>query len=302
MWPTREAERVRISDTLKKHNATRQPLPGIASAAAREALSLQIVASLRREDYYAALQKRPVAAFRADPADARFDPERAVAFHKDQNNRDEAFWLIFLMTHFAKPTGSGWLRLTDFYSRLGTGRWDWATVQNSPKAVDQWLRANWGSIRGKFGNHRKYESLRPGTKRYTGDVIESYVAWVGQGDHDTRISELIKLGANDPFDALYDGLTVRSFGRLARFDYLMLVSRYGLANISPTSAYLEDATGPRGGVSLLFTGSPKGPRSAEQLQRNLSLLDEDLAVGMSVLEDALCNWQKSPNRFVHFKG
>jgi len=27
-----------------------------------------------------------------------------------------------------------------------------------------------------------------------------------------------------------------------------------------------------------------------------------LNVGMQVLEDSLCNWQKSPRQFVHFRG
>jgi hypothetical protein len=31
-------------------------------------------------------------------------------------------------------------------------------------------------------------------------------------------------------------------------------------------------------------------------------LEADLGVGMQAMEDALCNWQKSPRRFVHFKG
>jgi len=34
----------------------------------------------------------------------------------------------------------------------------------------------------------------------------------------------------------------------------------------------------------------------------LDELDEDLVIGMEVLEDALCNWQKSPLKFEHFKG
>jgi hypothetical protein len=38
------------------------------------------------------------------------------------------------------------------------------------------------------------------------------------------------------------------------------------------------------------------------LQARLDVLDRDLGVGMAVMEDALCNWQKSPDRFVHFKG
>lgn len=31
-------------------------------------------------------------------------------------------------------------------------------------------------------------------------------------------------------------------------------------------------------------------------------LDGVLGVGMQVMEDSLCNWQKSPTRFIHFRG
>lgn len=302
MWPSRAQELARVSSVLQNHHDQTQPLPGISPKNALNTLALQIVASLRREDYYKFIQARPNEAFRADPSDSRFDAERAVAYLKAQGRFDEALWLVFLMTYFAKPSDSGWLRLKDFYGKLGTGRWDWATVQASPKSVDKWLRTEWGNIGGKFGNHRKYESLRPGAKRYTGDVVESYVSWIGTGSHKARFDKLTSAGGNDPFDSLYKGIAIESFGRLARFDYLMMVSRYGLANIAPNSAYLAGATGPRGGVSLLFTGVRKGALTTKGLQSRLSRLDDDLGVGMSVLEDSLCNWQKSPTKFIHFKG
>jgi hypothetical protein len=42
--------------------------------------------------------------------------------------------------------------------------------------------------------------------------------------------------------------------------------------------------------------------SAPDLEAALGELDERLHVGMQVLEDALCNWQKSPAQFVSFRG
>ena len=55
-------------------------------------------------------------------------------------------------------------------------------------------------------------------------------------------------------------------------------------------------------MSLLFTGTHESGRSARALQEMLDDLDRDLNVGMAVMEDALCNWQKTPLRFVHYKG
>jgi hypothetical protein len=266
---------------------------------------MQFVASLRREDYYRLIQMKPISADRADPNSPRFDVERAVAYYVQRGNLDEAAWLAFLMTHFARPSDTGWLRLRDVYGQLGTGIWDWATVSANPLAFIGWLEANWQRIRGKFGNHRKYESLRPDANRNTGCAVVSYVRWIGTGGHRRFFADAVHRSGNDPhviFDTLYQEMRVVSFGRLAKFDYLALVGRYGIAPIGAGSAYLDGATGPARGARLLFDGRSDSPTKRDDLQRWLDELDNDLRVGMQVMEDALCNWQKSPLRFLHFRG
>jgi hypothetical protein len=219
-----------------------------------------------------------------------------------QGNLDEAAWLAFLMTHFAKPDGTGWLRLRDVYGKLGNGIWDWQSVSADPLKFTIWLKANWRQVRGKFGNHRKYESLRPDSARNMGRVVEDYVRWIGGKGHRAFFEELMVRGSNDPFDTLCREMVVTSFGRLAKFDYLMLLGRYRIANLIPSSAYLDEATGPLAGARLLFTGSRGTNSPGAVLQQTLDDLDADLHVGMAVLEDALCNWQKEPLHFVHFRG
>lgn len=305
MWPSWEVERRRIATALQYHSANTQPLPGVNTAPALRTLTLQFIASLRRESFYELLGRKAISVQRADPNNPSFDAERAVAYHVQQGNVDEAAWLIFLMTHFGRPEDTGWTRLIDVYGKLGAGIWDWATVSADPSAFSTWLAANWRNVRGKFGNHRKYESLRNDSVRPTGEVIESYVAWVGPQGHAKLFSDVVRKGGNDPhviFEALYRVLTVKSFGRLAKFDYLSLIGRYDIAPIDAGSAYLSGATGPLRGARLLFDGRSNGPSSPMVLQRMLNALDTDLQVTMKVMEDALCNWQKSPTLFVHFKG
>ena len=306
MWPAWETERRRIGAVLRWHSKRVHALPGIASAEALDVLSLQFVASLRRELYYSLVQKKPISARKADPNDLGFDADRAVAFHLQHDDIDEAAWLAFLMTYFARPGDSGWKRLQDVYGKIGTGIWDWRTVSADPVAFAAWLAANGPRVGGKFGNHRKYETLRDDSGRGMGKVVESYVAWVGPAGHRRRFADCIREAGNDPhviFDALYRSLDqVKSFGRLAKFDYLSLLGRYSIAPVDAGTAYLNGATGPLKGAHLLFDGSRDGPSSPEELQRRLDALDLDLQVTMKVMEDALCNWQKSPTKFVHFKG
>jgi hypothetical protein len=91
---------------------------------------------------------------------------------------------------------------------------------------------------------------------------------------------------------------VLRFGRLARFDYLAMLGKLGLAGIKPGSTYLNGATGPLRGARLLFGVTA----NHSVLDGWLGELDEELQVGMQVMEDALCNWQKSPSVFEPFRG
>lgn len=303
-WPLRDTERQRLISELA---AARGALgfQGIPDDVTIDTLAWQFIASLRREDYYRLVQSKPIEAHRADPNSAMFDAERAVAFHVQQGNIDDAGWLIFLMTHFARRPDSGWRRLQDVYGKLGVGTWDWASVQGNPQAFFRWMTANWRSIGGAFGNHRKYESLKPTAKRPMSRAVENYLAWVGPADHQTFFANAVRVAGNDPhviFDQLYRSMRVNSFGRLAKFDYLLLIGRYGLAPIAAGSAYLDGATGPGRGARLLIDGNPTSRTANITLQTALDGLDGRLNVGMEVMEDALCNWQKSPRRFIHYKG
>ena len=91
---------------------------------------------------------------------------------------------------------------------------------------------------------------------------------------------------------------ISRFGRLARFDYLTMIGKLGLAPIEPGSTYMQSSTGPVEGARLLFETN----NSPKTLDRWLVDLGTQLKVNMQVLEDALCNWQKSPDRFVPFRG
>ena len=304
-WPSWQDEKSRITTALQQHARRVRQLPGIVDPQALDALAMQFVASLRRERYYKLLQRGPIPAYRADPNDPRFDAERAVAYHVQRGNIDEASWLIFLMVHFAKPADSGWRRLQDVYGRLGAGIWDWNTISRNPESFASWLAANWQSVRGKFGNHRKYESLRPSSNRSVAQVVDSYLAWIGPGGHRRLFADVVRRSGNDPhtiFDTLFRELPIVSFGRLAKFDYLSMLGRYGIVPIEAGSAYLDGATGPIMGARLLFDGRREGPSTSASLQSMLDALDADLHVGMQVMEDALCNWQKLPLRFEHFRG
>jgi hypothetical protein len=287
----------------------KRPLPGIRDSASRETLVEQLLESIRRVKFIAVLRTRELSDRRADPNDELFDPLKAAILYQRQRNIEEACWLVFLSVHFGKHARAGWHYVREVYGRLGeAGRWDWASTSVDPSGFRAWLHAHQDDLKREgiprgFGNHRKYESLDAYSENGTGAVVESYVRWVGPPRTQQELMEqACRQAGGDPrkaFDGLYQSMrVVARFGRLARFDYLTMLGKLGLAAIEPGSTYIENATGPLRGARLLF-GTDE---SAATLDQCLIELDTQLSLGMQVLEDALCNWQKSPARFIPFRG
>jgi hypothetical protein len=298
-----------LRDALTVFDRTVRALPGVRNAANLQAFIEQLVESIRRIRYVDAMKARTTSAACADPREECFDPIKAASFHHGAGNKEEAFWLVFLFVHFGKHARGGWRYIRQIYGRCDQGGlWDWASTSANVVGFREWLRENIDALKSKetpggFGNHRKYESLDATSENGTGAVIESYVEWVNPPrTHEVLMAGVLAEVENDPGEAfarLYESMdTLRRFGRTARFDYLTMVGKLGLANIQPASPYLIGATGPLKGASLLF-GMPGPPARLDVLTTELG---KHLGVGMQVMEDSLCNWQKSPAEFKAFRG
>jgi len=291
---------------------TDRPLPGISTIQAKNVFLEQIVESEHRTRFVQAVQQRPISDLRMDPSSELFDPVRAAILQRNEGNFDEAFWLIFLFVHFGKNKKSAYRLVRDVYGRLGTGtRWDWEATSQDTFGFRMWLDKNQKELKDKtvhraFGNHRKYQSLDAWKVAGTGAVIESYVQWV----HPPRThQELFASIAEGPktkgeaFQRAYKEMSkVVSFGRTARFDYLTMVGKLALADIKPDSTYMHAATGPADGARLLFCGAHNARVSAKTLEMWSVHLGNHLGLDMQVVEDSFCNWQKSPDVMIRFRG
>ena len=289
--------------TYDSHN-----LPGIDEPDALDCLVRQMVDSVRRIKYIKTILAKRLSPSVADSDSIAFDPLKAAVWHSRQNNVEEAFWLVFLATHFGKNKRTGWRLTKAVYGALGNQpAWTWKRVSANPTAFRNWLQSNLGSVdaEGNFGNHRKYQSLSATSKTGTGAVVESYVDWVlSHNDHVGLINDAKAAACSNPrslFSYLYRSMSdVIGFGRTGRFDYLTMVGKLELADIEPDSTYMTGATGPLDGAQLLFGGN----RMPRRLSVALNDLESHLGqpFGMQVLEDSLCNWQKQPKEFIHFSG
>ncbi len=284
------------------------PLPGIADADALDSLVRQMIDSLHRIEFVRRLGERPIDPRRKDPASPLFDPVRAARLFQDDGATDEAAWLVFLSTHFGFNKRLGWELTRRVYGALGQEpTWTWARTSGNLAGFRNWYVANAEHLAGvPFGNHRKYESIRPDAEKNLADTIESFVAWVGP-NRGFRLMTLdaAAAGSGDPktlFHSLYKACPVVQFGRTAKFDFLTMIGKLGIAEIEPPYPYFSGASGPVSGAKLLLANDPKAAISTADLTTKVVELGEAIEVGMQVMEDSLCNWQKSQYAYQAFRG
>ena len=285
-----------------------RPMPGIASQVSLDCLVKQMVDSVRRVKYVSIISNKNHNISVCDPTSNAFDPIKAAAKHKQNGNIDEAAWLVFLSTHFGKNGRTKWQLVKNVYGALGQqAPWTWNNVHGNIGAFRHWLSQNETAVKtnANFGNHRKYESINALQNNGTGEAIETYVNWINAAGNHVQLFTNTAVNCNNniraTFAQLYNEMNcVTRFGRTARFDYLTMLGKLGLAQLEPDSTYMHGATGPYSGAALLFGG--------QQTQATFNLwldaLESHLGLyyGMQVLEDSLCNWQKSPNNYVYFGG
>jgi len=296
---------VRIAVFEKQHEA----LLGIADEAARGVFVQQLVDSVKRETHFAQLLARPLSESVTDPRSIDFDPLRAAIVHKRNEHLGESFWMAFLFTHFGKSRKYAWGYPRVVYGRFGSEPvdwWTWESVYSDPTAFQYWLHESRERIQaepGGFGNHRKYTSLDALGDRGTGAAVVTYTEFVASrgGTQESTFGSVDGESPEARFDRLYKAMKVNgSFGRTAKFDHLTTLRRLGLANIRPPHTYMEGATGPLKGARLLFDGDLQSSMTRREAQEKFVTLGGALEVGPDIVEDAACNWQKSPLAYKRF--
>lgn len=304
-----QADRDRIGELIETACAL-IPLPGVDSQENLKALVEQIIDSEQRVAHFARLQQRELDPLSADPRSDAFDPLKAAILHRDAGELDEAFWLIFLFVHFGKHRVAGWRYSRDVYGRLGSDPdawWKWENVYTDIETFRWWLDGAQSEILRPprphgFGNHRKRESMNAWSDKGTGAAVASYVEWIESlgGSHQSMVATLVRSTPNETFETMYDSMkAVTRFGRVGRFDYLMTLKKLGLIAATPPHSYIAGSTGPLAGARLLFDG-PDETSSPMEAQGKLRRLSDSTGLSPDILEDAICNWQKSPSAYRRF--
>jgi hypothetical protein len=302
--PRDRDEATRLEDALSDYERESGALPGLATADTRIALIEQMVESQRRIEFIRRLHERDISRARVNPRSELFDPLKGAVVRQKAGDLEDAAWLVFLFVHYGKNRRQPWAYAQMTYAgQSEEAPWDWPHVAADIDGFGRWIHEAAPRIRatgGGFGNHRKYEHLEE-----TGRVVSSYYAWTNGGSQIERLRRGVDGVGGDAkaaFADLYGSLrAVNRFGRMARLDYLSTIGRLGLVDLSPDRAYVEEATGPAKGAALLWRGDAGLTERPRELDSKVSELGLALALGPDVLEDAICNWQKSPGHFRPFR-
>ena len=296
-----------LGDALQHYIDTVRDLPGLTSDTVRNTLIAQLIDSDRRRRYANRVRDSDPSPKVLHRPPSSFHPLFAAVRSARDGDFDEACWLVLLATHFGYTRKHQWALLGNFYCQLGgSQRWTWKNVVADTSAMRTWLDTHQTQLRrvgGPFGNHRKYESLSGSKPSGTGEALESYARW-GGASHRNHFDRLaVSDSPKESFAAAYASMnTVTRFGRIGRFDYLTMLGKLGIVDLLPDKLHLQGATGPLNGARLLCYGSLGVAVSAADLEVSLQQLGDRLGMSYDVMEDALCNWQKSPRRFTSFRG
>lgn len=288
-----------VIDNFEK---THHPIPGLQSAVRKDAFVRQLIDSIRDIEVCGIISRTSYHESFTDPQQMNFNPLKGAKYYFDAGNLDEAIWLVFLAIYFGKARPGKWNFLKAFYGGINSNFvWDWRTITTKKTEFDNWIGQEINVIKrqGKFGNHRKRESLNNIVKS-----IETYFNWVGPSlSHQDLLDHAIRKKGKNPHDLFaffYDTLSsVYRFGRMAKIDFLCMLGKLGIVLIEPGRPFINESTGPLAGARLIF-----GIHDKNDLESVSTDFANELGCpfSMQIVEDAICNWQKSPTSYIRFTG
>ena len=158
-----------LAEGFDSYQASEGPLPGFTPEY-RDCLIRQLVDSSRVNNYLEYLRTHSLSSAAADPSDPWFDPIKAAVIRHRQGDEDEAFWLVFLRTQFAKHRKAGWRYAREVYGALSSGEpWTWQRVVADLDGFRDWLDAHQAQL---WIPPECLEALKPGRMRVHGGTAE----------------------------------------------------------------------------------------------------------------------------------
>jgi hypothetical protein len=193
------------------------------------------------------------------------DPPGLYADVANNPDREEAAWLCFLIAYISP------LESATPFSAIEAARVPWAT--------------------GEVPNLEGVE-LGPRTAHdpaHGARTIEAYRAWAAKaGSQAAALAGDAGLSPQRRFDQLWGRLALSGFRRRSRFEFLLLCSKLGLADVEPWTLMYNDA-GPMSTAGLAARRVFASGDAIELRKRSARLMDA-VELPMAALDLALWNW------------
>ena len=253
--------------------------------------------SIRRIDIYKTYRLRAIQAAE-EKRDFFHTSNPFVLSQRSDLNVKNKIWLIYLATYFGKSESSGW---NLFLRAAFDGNNQFILFEKIEADIEKYFRylESFDFFENaNFSNHRKFtKKALDGEKGFFRSMT-----YLVENIEDFCNSEKIE------FHEMYKmAIEIPNFGRLASFDFTSSSVKCGLKVNEPQSMYASHSTGPLQALGLLLRLCNREVTRQSQIELSNHLVqwfneNTDIFMVGQVLEDAICNWQKNPRKYIYYKG
>lgn len=263
-----------------------------------ETLALQTLDSIKRIQIYESYRER---AQNADN-DSLSYYHTYIPFILTQRKTislENKIWFLYLATYFGKSRKSKW----DLFRRASfDSNNELLSVEgilSNRKNYFDYLKSIDFFKDADFSNHRKFIAKR----------LEGNKGFINSSNYVLDNLSKFLFTSFVSFDEVYcRSHKIPNFGRMAAFDFTSSLCKCELKVKEPESMYLKNSTGPLVGLGyFLKMANGKNITKANKVKFGNELLEwflknSDIFMVAQVLEDSICNWQKSPKSYMRYFG
>ena len=260
-------------------------------------LAKQTYDSIRRIEIYKAYKTKANKSVKNKEPFSHTSNPFILAQRSDLGMQDR-LWILYLATYFGKSNKSGWTLFNRAAFKKDGSLIRFAEVKNDLDSYFQFLSSFDFFADCDYSNHRKFTA-----KKLIGPngVFKSLEFFVN------NIELFISENEKDFHEMYVLAKKIPGFGRLAGFDFTSTLVKCGLNVSEPNSMYANHSTGPLDGLKLLLKLTNNSTSSSSQIKLSADLMDwflKNTKIFMTgqVLEDAICNWQKSTTNYKRYTG
>lgn len=260
-------------------------------------LASQTFDSIRRIQIYKIYRDKAFVAAKNELAFYHTSNPFILAQRPDLNIKDK-IWILYLATYFGKSNKSKWVLFNRSSFRVNQSLITFTQIRKSPEIYYEYLNSIDLFEGTKFSNHRKYTKKSLNGSKGLINSMNFMIENMEEFNRKQKItfSEFYKLSHKIP-----------GFGRLASFDFTSTMAKCELNVEQPLSMYANNSTGPLKGLFLLLSVTKNSTSHQDQIDLSEKLTcwflnNSHIFMVAQVLEDAICNWQKSPIHYERYFG